>query len=108
MKEGLSEDSLALFDILIKPDLSKRELDKIKKVAEELYRQLDVEIRRIQNFTAKQATRDEIKVKIKDFLWDEKKGLPESFAPGEVDQKTEVVFEFLMQKHKSDMHDMRH
>lgn len=108
VKEGLSEESLALFDILVKPDLSKREVDKIKKVAEELYRQLDDEIRRIQNFTAKQATRDEIKVKIKDFLWDEKKGLPESFAPDEVEQKTEVVFEFLMQKHKGAMQDMRH
>lgn len=100
VKEGLSEESLALFDILVKPDLSKREVDKIKKVAEELYRQLDKETRRIQNFTAKQATRDEIKVKIKDFLWDGEEGLPESFAPDEVEQKTEVVFEFLVQKHR--------
>ncbi|MGQ4276861.1 type I restriction endonuclease subunit R [Pseudidiomarina sp. E22-M8] len=108
VKEGLSEESLALFDILVKPDLSKREVDKIKKVAEELYRQLDEEIHRIQNFTAKQATRDEIKIKIKDFLWDEKKGLPESFAPDEVEQKTEVVFEFLMQKHKNGFSGVRH
>ncbi|ASG66815.1 DEAD/DEAH box helicase [Idiomarina piscisalsi] len=108
VKEGLSEESLALFDILIKPDLSKREVDKIKKVSEELYRQLDKEISRIQNFTAKEATRDEIKVRIKDFLWDEKKGLPESFAPDEVEQKAEVVFEFLMQKHKGSMQEMRH
>jgi len=108
VKEGLSEESLALFDILVKPDLSKREVDKIKKVAEELYRQLDRETSRIQDFTAKQGTRDEIKVKIKDFLWDEKKGLPESFAPDEVEQKTEIVFEFLIQQQKNTMPDVRH
>jgi len=98
VKEGLSEESLALFDLLLKPGLTKKEIDRIKKVAEGLYRTIREELGRIQNFAAKQSTRDEIKVKIKDFLWDEKTGLPESFAPDEVDEKTEAVFLHLISK----------
>lgn len=87
---------MALFDLLLKPDLSKKEIKLIKKVAEDLYKTIRAELDRIQNFTAKQSTRDEIKVKIKDFLWNEKTGLPESFAPQEVEKKTEAVFKHLL------------
>ncbi len=96
VKEGLSEDSLALFDLLLKPDLSKKEIDRIKKVAEGLYTTVSVELTRIQNFAAKQGARDEIKVKIKDYLWDDNTGLPESFAPAEIEEKTEVIFSHLL------------
>jgi len=100
VKEGLSEESLALFDLLLKPDLSKKEIDKIKKVAEGLYKTLNTELQRIQNFAAKQSTRDEVKIKIKDFLWDENTGLPASFAPEEVEEKTDVVFRHLLVSEK--------
>jgi type I restriction enzyme R subunit len=96
VKEGLSEESLALFDLLLKPNLKKQEIDRIKMVAEGLYKTLSDELRRIQDFAAKQGTRDDIKVKIKNFLWDDKTGLPESFAPEEVEDKTEAVFGHLM------------
>lgn len=96
VKEGLSEESLALFDLLLKPNLKKAEIDRIKKVAEDLYKTLDSEVQRIQDFAAKQSTRDEIKVKIKDFLWNDKTGLPDSFAPEEVEEKTEAVFRHLL------------
>lgn len=51
---------------------------------------------KIQGFAAKQSTRDEIKIKIKDYLWDERTGLPESFAPEEVDLKTDMVFQHII------------
>ncbi len=102
VKEGLSEESLALFDLLLKPDLSKKEIGQIKKVAEGLYKILDKEVRRIQNFAAKQGTRDEIKIKIKDFLWDEKTGLPESFGPEEIEEKADEVFVHVLMGAKRD------
>ena len=95
VKEGLSEESLALFDLLVRPDLTKPEIERIKKISENLYKTLLTELQRIQNFTAKQSTRDEIKIKIKDFLWDDRTGLPESFAPKEVDDKAELVFKHI-------------
>lgn len=103
VKEGLSEESLALFDLLLKPDLSKKEVQYIKKVAEGLYKTLSKELARIQNFAAKQGTRDEIKIKIKDYLWDDNTGLPESFGPEEIEEKTEIIFSHLIASanHKS-------
>lgn len=104
VKEGLSEESLAFFDLLLKPDLNKAEIDQIKKVAEGLYTTLKAEVDRIQNFTAKQSTRDEIKIKIKDYLWSEKTGLPEIFEPEEVDEKTELVFKHLLIANKNSIY----
>jgi type I restriction enzyme, R subunit len=92
VKEGLDEDSLALFDLLLKPDLSKPDTDRIKKVAKGLHSILEVEIARVQDFYAKQATRDAVKVSINDYLYDDKTGLPESFGFDEIDMKTEKVF----------------
>ena len=35
-------------------------------------------------------------MRVKDYLVDEKTGLPESFAPDEVDEKTDAVFRHLI------------
>ena len=96
VKEGLDEESLALFDLLLKPNLSKQDIARIKKVAEGLYKTLNAEIARVQDFFAKQATRDEVKIQIKNYLWDDKTGLPESFGPEEIDEKTDAVFAHLV------------
>lgn len=103
VKEGLKEESLALFDLLLKPELTKAETKRIKKVAEGLYKIISAEVERIQDFEAKQSTRDEIKIIIKNFLWDEKTGLPESFAPEEVDIKTDLVFQHMIMTQRSEM-----
>jgi type I restriction enzyme, R subunit len=92
VREGLSDDSLALFDLLVKPELTKQEISRIKKVAQGLLDILSAEVSRIQDFAAKQATRDEIKIKIKNYLWDDKTGLPESFGPEEIEKKADVIF----------------
>lgn len=97
VKEGLDdEESLALFDLLLKPDLTKQEIARIKKVAQGLYDKIQEELAKIQDFAAKQATRDEVKILIKDYLWDDKTGLPESFDPEEIESKTDDVFTYLM------------
>ncbi len=96
VRECLDEGSLALFDLLSKSDLSKKEFARIKKVAVGLYTRFQAEIARIRDFASKQATQDEIKVKIKDYLWDERTGLPESFAPDEIEEKTDEVFTHLL------------
>ena len=96
VREGLDKESLALYDLLLKPELSKQDIARIKKVAEGLYTTLKAEISRIQDFASKQATRDEIKVRIKDYLWNDTTGLPESFAPDEIDEKTDAVFKHLL------------
>lgn len=85
-----------MFDLLLKPDLTKEEIDRIKKVAEGLYTTVSEELARIQNFAAQQGTRDKVKIKVKDYLWDDNTRLPLSFAPAEIEEKTEVVFTHLI------------
>lgn len=96
VKEGLDEESLALFDLLLKPDLSKQEITRIKKVAVDLYEKLKTEISRIQDFHVKETTRDGIKTSIKDFLWEETTGLPDSFSEEEIMEKTDEIFKYVL------------
>ena len=93
---------MALLDLLVKPELIKQEISRIKKVAQGLLDILSIEVSRIQDFSAKQATRDEIKVKIRDYLWDDKTGLPDSFGPEEIEEKADVIFAHVLMGAKSD------
>ena len=96
LREGLDEETLALFDVLMKPDLDKAEIKRLKTVAVGLYAKLQAEIDAMQDFAAKQATRDQVKVTIKDFLWDEVTGLPQSYAEPEIEIKADAIFAHLM------------
>ena len=89
MREGLEEESLALFDLLLKPGLGKPDILRIKKVAAELLAALKAEKLRIENWREKEATRDAVQVAINDFLWGDNTGLP-SPAYGEDDVKTKA------------------
>ena len=97
VREGLGdEETLALYDLLIKPDLAAKDIKKLKKVATGLHVVLSAEVARVQDFYAKQATRDAIKTRIHNYLYDEESGLPKSFELHEIDEKTEAVFSHLM------------
>jgi type I restriction enzyme R subunit len=37
-----------------------------------------------------------VKIQIKNYLWDDKTGLPVSFGPDEIDEKTDAVFAHLV------------
>ena len=76
VREGLDEESLAIFDLLKKPDLSPTEIQRIKNVAVELLKTLKVERLRIDHWRDKEATRDAVRLAIRDFLWSDSTGLP--------------------------------
>lgn len=71
----------------------KQGIARIKKVAGELLATLKAEKLRIDHWREKEATRDAVRVAIKDFLWDDATGLPvENYTEEDVEQKTEDVF----------------
>lgn len=93
MEEGLDEETLALFDLLSKPQLSKGDTAKIKKVSAELLETLKAERLRVENWREKESTRDAVKQKIYDFLWDDSTGLPvNDYSEGEIKVLAENVF----------------
>ena len=93
MREGLDEETLAIFDVLKKPELKPREIKRIKKVAGELLKTLKEEKLRIDHWRDKESSRDAVMVAIRDFLWSEQTGLPvDNYSEDDVDIKTEEVF----------------
>lgn len=93
VREGLDEESLAIFDLLKKPDLKSAEIKRIKAVSVELLKRLKSRIREFDHWRDREATRDAVRLAIRDFLWDEATGLPvNSFDEADVDTKAEEVF----------------
>jgi type I restriction enzyme, R subunit len=99
VREGLDEENLALFDLLLKPELSTRDRNRIKEVAKSLLGALKVEKLRVDQWREKEATRAAVRGFIHDFLWNEKTGLSlEAYTPEDVKTKAEMVFShFFMQ-----------
>ncbi|MGX9364416.1 type I restriction endonuclease subunit R [Desulfoplanes sp. PS50] len=92
-REGLDEESLAVFDLLKKTDLSPRDIKRIKKVAVDLLTTLKKEKLRIDHWRDKEATRDAVRVQITDFLWADATGLPvNAYDDAEVSQKAMDVY----------------
>ncbi|MBU4389187.1 MAG: DUF3387 domain-containing protein, partial [Proteobacteria bacterium] len=102
MQEGLDEESLAIFDLLVKPDLSGRDIKQIKEVAQKLLFELKSEKLRIDNWREKQATRDDVKVEIANFLWNERTGLPKSYSESEIGIKSEKVYLHVFQQYPNE------
>ena len=93
VREGLDEESLAIFDLLKKPDLSAPDVKRIKKVAVELLATLKAEKLRVDQWRDKEATRDAVHVTIRDFLWSDETGLPAGgYSEDEVKAKSDDVF----------------
>jgi type I restriction enzyme R subunit len=96
VRAGFTEETQTLFDLLMKPDLEKTDIQRLKQVAVGLYEILRTQIEAMQDFAAKQATRDQIRVTIRNYLWDENRGLPVSYEESEIETKNDAVLAHLM------------
>lgn len=93
VREGLDEESLALFDLLKKPDLSSKEINRIKEVAVILLGTLKAEKLRIDHWQDKEATRDAVRQTILNFLWSDSTGLPvDHYTEDEVQARASEVY----------------
>jgi type I restriction enzyme, R subunit len=94
LREGLTEETLALFDILCcgKDSLGQTEILRLKKVAKELLATLKAERLRVQHWRDREQTRDAVRQQIYDFLYNDTTGLPGAFGVEEVERLTTDVF----------------
>ncbi|MDO5675061.1 MAG: type I restriction endonuclease subunit R [bacterium] len=95
VREGLNEESLAVFDLLRKPNLTSGDIKRIKAVAVELLATLKAEKLRINHWRDKESTRDAVRLTIQDYLWNEHSGLPETYSEEDVRDRTEAVFAYV-------------
>jgi type I restriction enzyme R subunit len=89
IKENLSEEELAIFDLLTKPEMSlkKKEEQKVKRVVQDLLETLKRE-KLVLDWRKRQQTRADVKVSIEKIL-DE---LPECFTPEIYRQKCDRIY----------------
>lgn len=91
IKEGLSEEELAVFDILMKPapELSEKEVKQVKKAARELLLKLKKERLSAIDWRKKQQSRAAVQVEIESVL---DKDLPEKYDRDLFSQKVRLIF----------------
>lgn len=93
VREGLDEESLAVFDLLKKPELKAADIKQIKKAAVDLLEILKAKDLEVDQWREKVATCAAVRVTIRDFLWNDKIGLPvDAYNEEEVDTVVEEVY----------------
>lgn len=92
VRENLDDETLVLFDLLKKPALKKKELEKIKRVVVELLQTLKTERLNVSHWREKERARDGVRQGIYDYLYDDKTGLPESYEIEEIETLTAELF----------------
>lgn len=98
-EEGLSEDELALFDLLMKENITKVDRERLKQASRGLLASLSTILQTMSDWTQNSTTQAEVKVLIADSLW---KSLPRPpFTDDEADVAIQRVFDHLLQRNLS-------
>ncbi len=69
VEEGLSEDELALFDLLRKEDLGRAERERVKQASRDLLASITARLKELERFWEKEQTKAEVKVFILDEVY---------------------------------------
>jgi len=90
VSEGLSEEELAIFDLITKPEmkLTKKEERQVKRIARDLLETLKQE-KLVLDWRKRQQSRADVRVSIEKIL----DGLPEAYTRDLYQQKCEVVYQ---------------
>ena len=97
IREGFqSDDELAMYDLLLKDDLNKADIKKIKEVAVELLAKIKEHLQGMDHPFDKQTTRAAIMITIRDILW---QNLPESYSEESINQYRDKLYEFVSQRY---------
>ncbi len=97
LREQISEEELAVFDILTRPgpDLTPMEIEAIKKVCKDLLAKLKTE-KLVLAWRTKRTTRAAVRIEIEKML---DSGLPEKYTTELFEQKCGVLFQHVLEKY---------
>jgi len=104
VKEGLNEEQLPVFDLLVrsKGDLKTRDRNRVKRVATELLDALKTELAKLDHWKEKRQTQAHVQQLIYDYLYDENTGLPvDVYTDEEVKELSNVIFFHVYQQYES-------
>jgi len=91
-KEGLTEEQAAIFDLLLKPQLTTKDRNEVKEVAVELLDQLKNRPLQVENWSEKNSTAADVRKVISMYLFER---LPEPYTQSDVEEKTISLFNHL-------------
>ncbi len=99
VREGFENDEqLSLFDVLMKDDLTKEEIRKLKKVSVELLEKIKHLLATMDHPFDKPETRSIIDNTIRDILWTE---LPDSYSDDSISYYRDAVYRYVSQRYGS-------
>ena len=97
VREGFENDEqLSMYDLLMKDDLTKADIKKIKEVAVELLEKIKTQLATMDHPFEKRETKAAIIITIRDTLWEM---LPESYSDESIDSYKDAVFEYVQQRY---------
>ena len=98
-EEGLSDEELALFDLLVKKDISKKDRERVKQASKGLLAALTELLKPMPDWTQNTATQAEVKVLILDNLWS---ALPRPpFTEEDTEDLAALVYDHVWQRSAS-------
>lgn len=90
---GLDEETLALFDLLSKPELDKAGIEKLKKISVGLLTTPKTRLAEISDWQATEVNRDSVRLTIHDYLYADATGLPvDNYDEEDVEMLTDEVY----------------
>lgn len=93
VREGFENDEqLSMFDVLMKDDLTKEDIKKLKKVAVELLDRIKQLLETMDHPFDKQETKAALSVTIRNLLWAE---LPNSYSDESINFYHDAVYDFI-------------
>lgn len=97
VREGFENDEqLSMYDVLMKEDLSKEDIKKLKKVAVDLLTKIKDLIETMDHPFDKRETKATIIITIRDTLWSE---LPESYPDESINYYKDAVYNYVSQRY---------
>ncbi len=98
-REGFENDEeLAVYDLLFKENLDKKEIANLKAVAIDLLKKIKAKIAELDHWTDKSTTEANVKNLIRDVLWE---GLPDSYEESEIGVCREQIYEYVYARFKT-------
>lgn len=97
VREGFENDEqLSMYDVLMKDNLSKEDIKKLKKVAVDLLAKIKDLIATMDHPFDKRETKATIIITIRDTLWSE---LPESYSDESINYYKDAVYNYVSQRY---------
>jgi type I restriction enzyme R subunit len=95
-QEGLSENELALFDLLYEPRMSQADRERLKQASKRLLAALQELLKPMENWTQKEQTQAEVKAFILDRLFETLPNLP--YSADQTQAAANRIYEYVWQR----------